>query len=308
MFEQIKDTTAKIKSFVKNDWVWINVTIRKSDLFKRGVSSWKECNPKLVRSCKKYFLHFSYETNIKLNKTTISEQKICSVDLGITNSAVCSIMDANGTVLLRKFISHTREKDQMRIVTNKLKKAQRTSGKISAPRYWNRINGLQKHILNDTASQITRFAKEHNADVIVFEFLGNMNVPKGAFGSKRLRLKLHFWAKIGIQRKVEEMAHYEGIRISRINPRNTSKLAFDGSGEVKRNSKKDLSVFSSGKNYHADLNASYNIGARYFIREIQKSISVKKWLSVSAKVPELLRRTNQTLDSLITLQAVLKTS
>ena len=36
-----------------------------------------------------------------------------------------------------------------------------------------------------------------------------------------------------------------------------------------------LAVFRSGKQYNADLNASYNIGARYFIREITKPLSVK---------------------------------
>jgi len=40
---------------------------------------------------------------------------------------------------------------------------------------------------------------------------------------------------------------------------NTSKLAYDGSGEVERNPKKDIAVFPNGKQYHADLNASYNI-------------------------------------------------
>ncbi|WP_249315659.1 transposase [Bacillus sp. FJAT-49711] len=58
------------------------------------------------------------------------------------------------------------------------------------------------------------------------------------------------------------MAHYIGIRMTRVNPRNTSALAYDGSGKVKRNDKKDLSTFTTGKVYHADLSASYNIAAR----------------------------------------------
>ncbi|MCM3791662.1 transposase, partial [Domibacillus indicus] len=85
-----------------------------------------------------------------------------------------------------------------------------------------------------------------------FEYLGRMKTPKGFYGARKLRFKLHGWRKIGIQNKVEEMAHCLGVRISRINPRNTSALAFDGSGKVKRNPKKDLAVFSTGKVYHAD--------------------------------------------------------
>ena len=94
---------------------------------------------------------------------------------------------------------------------NKLKKAQRQSGYIKAPRYWRRINGLQKQIINHTT-------------------------------------------------------HCQ---------------------------------FSSGKIYHADLNATYNIGARYFLRELRKSTFEREWLSVETKVLSLARRTQQTLASLI---------
>lgn len=308
MFIRMDETNAKIKAFVNNDWIWVEVAFRSQNVEKRGVTGWKACNPKLVRKGKKYFLHFSYETDIKLNKTPIQQQRICAVDLGITNSAVCSILNANGTVLARKFINQAREKDQLRRVTNYLRQAQRKSGYGSMPRYWNRINGLQNHILVHTAFEIIKFAKEHRVDVIVFEFLGKMRTPKGFFGAKKLRFKLHYWRKLGIQNKVEEMAHYEGIRISQINPRNTSKLAFDGSGEVERSQRGDLALFKNGKEYHADLSATYNIGARYFIRAIQKSLSEKAWSEVAAKVPSLTSRTSQTLASFITLRTVMSFS
>jgi len=305
MFKRTSDTTAFIKVFVKNDWVWVDVVFRPQDLFKRGVHEWKECNPKLVKQGKKYFLHISYEQQVALHKEKIQHQRICAVDLGLTNSAVCSVLDANGTVFARKFIRHRREKDQLRRATNYLRKAQRQTGYASMPRYWNRINGLQKQILNDTAAQIIQFAKQHHVHTIVFEFLDKMRMPKGYYGAKKLRFKLHYWAKKGIQNKVEEMAHYEGMRISRVNPRNTSKYAFDGSGEVKRSQRGDVVIFVNGKQYHTDLSASYNIGARYFIRAIQKSISEKEWSELSAKVPTLTTRTKQTLASFITLRTVL---
>lgn len=308
MFVQESETTGKVKAFVKNDWVWVNVRFRSQDLSKRGVKDWKENNPKLTRQGKKYFLSFSYEEKIPLNKTTVPKQRICAIDLGLTNTAVCSIMDAKGTILARKFIKQAREKDQLRILTNKLRKAQRKSGPIAAPHHWNRIQGLRKHMLNSASSQIVRFAKEHNADVIVFEFLGKMRVPKGFYGAKRLRFKLHYWNKIGLQNKVTEMAHYEGMRISRINPKNTSKFAFDGSGELKRNAKGDIATFANGKTYHADLSASYNIGARYFLRHYMESMSEKAGLSILAKVPELASRTETTLASLLAFHNAKKPS
>ncbi|WP_407269747.1 RNA-guided endonuclease TnpB family protein [Radiobacillus sp. PE A8.2] len=301
MFERTSDTSAQIKIFHKNDWVWVDIQFKEQDLYKRGVWDWKECNPKLVRRGKKYFLNFTYTSKVELSKNKIKDQIICAVDLNINKSAVCSIMDASGTVLARKFINQPIEKDQLYTVTNKLRKAQAYSGWVAAPNYWRRIKGLQKHIINHTSSEIVSFANAHHCDVIVFEYLDKMKVPNNHYGAKKLRFKLRYWRKKAIQNKVEEMAHYQGMRISRINARNTSALAFDGSGKVERNTKRDLATFTSGKIYNADLSATYNIGARYFVRGFQKSISEKKWLAFQAKVPDLSKRTQQTLSSLISL-------
>ena len=140
-------------------------------------------------------------------------------------------MDAKGTVLARKFINQPIEKDRLYRLTNKLRKVQRESGWVAAPNYWRQINGLQKHIIHHTSEKIVKFAKEYNCDVIVFEYLDQMRVPKGFWGAKKLRFKLRYWRKTAIQNKVTEMAHYIGIRISRVNARNTSAFAYDGSGK-----------------------------------------------------------------------------
>lgn len=77
-------------------------------------------------------------------------------------------------------------------------------------------------------------------------------------------------------------------------------------GEVARNSTNmALCRFRNGKQYNCDLNASYNIGARYFIREYLKPIPETEWSLIMAKVPELERRTNCTLSTLFSLYAVL---
>ncbi|MBO4378807.1 MAG: transposase, partial [Clostridia bacterium] len=63
--------------------------------------------------------------------------------------------------------------------------------------------------------------------------------------------------------------------------------------------------FSTGKIYNCDLNASYNIGARYFIREILKTLPATEGLGIPAKVPECTRRSTCTLSTLRNLNAVL---
>ncbi|MEM1503741.1 transposase [Domibacillus sp. 8LH] len=241
MFNRTSDTSAQIKVFHKNDWVWADIEFKGQDLYKRGVWEWKENNPKLIKRGKKFFLSISYENKVTLTKTPIQEQKVCAVDLGLTNSAVCSVIDATGTVLGRTFINQPKEKDRLQTLTNKLRKAQRASGRIHAPNFWRQINGYQQHIVRRTSHEIVKFASKHDCDVIVFEYLGRIKTPKGFYGARKLRFKLHRWRKIGIQNKVEEMAHCLGMRISRVNPRNTSALAFDGSGKVERNPKKAFS-------------------------------------------------------------------
>ncbi len=97
-----------------------------------------------------------------------------------------------------------------------------------------------------------------------------------------------------------------------INAWNTSGLAYDGSGPVKRGRESEktngcyfLCEFSIGKVYHADLTASYNIGARYYIREILKSCSETERLALEVKVPEVARGSTCTLSALIYLNAVI---
>ena len=106
-----------------------------------------------------------------------------------------------------------------------------------------------------------------------------------------------------------------GIRVSRICARNTSRLAFDGSGYVTRgayvqNGKKcynySICVFPNGKIYHCDLNASYNIGSRYFIREFLKSDVVIQRLLNDAKEHRYGTGTTRTLSDLIRLNADLR--
>ena len=75
--------------------------------------------------------------------------------------------------------------------------------------------------------------------------------------------------------------------------RGKPKLACDGSGAVVRNQENhSLCTFRTGKQYNCDLSASYNIGARYFIRELLKPLPGTGRSSLEAKVPAVKRRTS----------------
>ena len=97
------------------------------------------------------------------------------------------------------------------------------------------------------------------------------------------------------------------MRISRVCAWGTSKLAYDGSGPVERGIQGNYSIckFQNGKIYNCDLSASYNIGARYFVREILKSLPETVRLDTEAKAPECAKRTTCTFSTLISLNAAM---
>ena len=224
------------------------------------------------------------------------------VDLGINHSAVCCAIKSDGTVIGRTFINQPIEKDRMKHNLNKLKKAQQKGGKYAKnKRLWNKINNLNLQITNDTMSKIIKFAKEYKATTICFEYL-NFTGKR----PKNIADRFNMWCKREVYNKTEHKAHTEGIRVMRVSAKNTSQLAYDGSGKVKRDkTNAKLCVFANGKQYNCDLNASYNIAARGIINRHKKTISEKKWSQVEAKVPELARRTICTLSTLISLQKAL---
>ena len=114
-----------------------------------------------------------------------------------------------------------------------------------------------------------------------------------------------------LYKRVEHNTHKWGMRFSRVCTWNTSRLAFDGTGRVKRG--KEIEIrngwsfgyntveFSTGKLYSADLNAAYNIAARYFVRGILKALPETVGSDLRAKDPSGLRGSTVTLSSLISL-------
>lgn len=310
MFEKQSDSEVKIKAYINNDWVWIDLKLATKNLLSSKFSrfaGYKEQNPTLVQKGKHFYLHVPYTITVTL-KSRPAEIAV-GVDLGLTNSAVCCAMNKSGTVTGRLFINQPVEKDRLFRTINKLSKAKRNSGHIKAPNYWRVIKNLEEQIAQDTANKIVEFTLKHNADVIVFENLSRMKKPKGFYGVKRLRFKLHFWTKLAVIRKTLQKAHLLGVRVTKVLARGTSQYAFDGSGEVDRNNesgKRDTCKFTTGKKYHCDLSASYNIAARFFIRILLKPLPETVRLQLRAKVPETTAaRHQQTLASLIRLREVL---
>ena len=303
MFKNTTDRyTVRIKVFIRNTWDWMEVKLRKSDMdcIAKYCPLRKACVPTLRRRGKNWSLDFPFEEERKLTATPIREQTIVSVDLGINNACVCSVMTSEGTVLTRRFLHLNREKDSLNRALQRIKNAQK-QGNRKMPRLWAKAKGINDSIAVKTATFIMDLAVYYSAHVIVME---KLDLKGRKHGSKKQRL--HHWRAQYVQQMVQDKAHRNGQRVSRVCAWNTSKLAFDGSGAVTRDEKNhSLCTFPNGKRYHCDLSASYNIGARYFVREIFKSLSVTMGQRVAAKVPECVKRSTCTLSSLFRLHAEL---
>lgn len=294
----------QLKLFINNDWKWVDIKLKHTDMqyIRKHLQNTKMSVPTLEKKHHKWFLRFAFEEDVKLKDT---KNIILAIDLGINTDATCSVMKKDGTILARKFINFASEKDRLNHTLNKIKKVSQKYGSHNTTKLWRIAKFKNDELSRKVAKAIVDYAVEQNVDIIVFEHLDTKGKKKGS-----KKQKLQMWQKNTIQNIVENKAHKNGIRISKICAWNTSALAYDGSGKVLRGkdagfSSYELCKFQDGKTYNCDLSASYNIGARYFIRELEKSISAKEWSNLKAKVPSCGKRTLNTYNTLIELLKII---
>ena len=324
MYERQSDYICSVKLYVKNDWVWVDIPLRKTDVkyIQRYCKDRVEQCPSLRKRGKVWSLDFPFEEKVSLCDVELFDTRILAVDLGIKNPCTCSVLQADGTVLGRAFYhegsgagepAEPEGQHSMGCLYDRLNKElghirhAQSLGARHMPNLWAKAKGINDQIARKTAQFIIDTAICYNVDVIVFEHLDTSGKKHG---SKKQRL--HHWRAKYVQQMVADKAHRLKMHISHICAWNTSRLAFDGSGRVKRgkesekaNGNYSLCEFSTGKVYNCDLNASYNIGARYFIREILKSLPAKVGQAVEAKVPQSLKRSTCTLSVLKEMYATL---
>ena len=296
MFSYLFADTAQIKVFSGSDWIWCTVRLNHSDrkYLEKKAPLGKWSAPTVEKHYGHYELRFALAREVELSSKEIYEQKVCAVDLGITTDATCCVMDAHGTVLSRRFISCGREKDQVNRALHRVSEFQREHGSHDSGRLWNIAKRRNLNLAHLVAHRIVDYAIEKGCDVIVFEYLDTKGRKRG--GKKQ---KLAMWKHADIQNTVTRLAHSYGLHIAHVCAWNTSRLAYDGSGTIQRgkeisdNTPYDICRFANGKIYNCDLSASYNIGARYFIRGL-----IKELPDIMAEVPDIGSGTARTLSTL----------
>ena len=297
MYKMISDNKIALKIYEDSDWKYEEFKLKKNDLKYINKINGKRYNPEIKIIGKKIYIKFTFEIeDLKLQDKELNKRIICGVDLGVNNDATISIMNYEGTILGRHFIN-TNNKDLMNHLLNKKRKIQRNSGNYKYLRNLhinNKINSINENIVNHTVNQIIKICLSYGVDVIVFENLRH----KFKRAKRSFRARLHRWRKIAIYNKAYEMAHRNGIRVSTVNPNGTSRYAYDGSGLVERdNDNYSICKFVSGKIYNCDLSASYNIAARYYIRETLKPLDVNSRSELETKASLALSGTKLTYNT-----------
>ena len=304
MYVPNADGSLSVKLWDGKDWAYHRIQLRSKDahyISKKAQDGWEMASPSLIRHFGNWVFAFVMRRKLPVLMPEKNAKVIVGVDLGIGNDAVCSAMLTNGTVIARRFIRLASEKDRLEHLRNRRKGIRSVSGRYASTSHIStKILGISEDIACQTAHQIAAFAKEVNADVVVFEHLS-----ENFSGSE----KLAHWRNREVFHKACGMLHRMGIRYATVNPWHTSKLAFDGSGLVKRghdvspDTPYDVCRFTTGKIYNCDLNASYNIGARYLMRLLESNLG-RGWSYVMAKVPDAAKRTKITLATYLDAFAV----
>lgn len=295
--------TVRVKCFVRNTWDWITVGIPNRDKknLERAVASGTVMNPKLIHEYHKYYLEFPVTYKCaRMPDVPLDERVVLAVDRGLNHGAVCSAVTASGTVHGRYFDPFKADMDRISHIIGLIRKAASQSGKgQSLASLYTKLQGLKENYACQLARWIVNRAVECNAYGIVLEHLEGIRGKR-----KGLKARIHHWCTAKIRDYIKGMAFRAGIRTFIISPKGTSMYAFDGSGKVTRdNNNFSICTFANGKRYNCDLSASYNIAARYFLREYKKSIPATEWSELMAKVPGLSKGTTWTLSTLRDLSA-----
>ena len=145
--------------------------------------------------------------------------------------------------------------------------------------------GNSRHKRTVLSKRFVQIAFRFNSEAIVFEKLFGWK-PKGGKKRSTLKQRFHGWLKSAIVNLTEEKWSELGGKTVTVIAAYTSKLAYDGSGLVKRDANNyALAKFSNSRRYNADLNASQNIAARGILKLTRRNDRKDSTSKCSGKSP-----------------------
>ena len=265
-------------------WIWVKYQIRGRAL----PDGWLSRSPTLVVKGKRPRLHipvekkeFVYPKKLEV-QTKNKDFKLVSVDLNMgEHIAVCTLLDSDGTPLDTLFIKGGKDLENRRKrLLGKIAVSYSKTGIISSNhscRKWNKIKQIQEYSAHRVSRRIVDWAAGHQANVIVFEHLGNLKPQKGKY-SHRQNQKRAYWLKSKIFNYAKYKAFAQSIITSRVSPANTSRqCACCGEWVSRHHADETIGKYRIGASLftclanskhrgNSDRNAAINIGLKFLLR------------------------------------------
>ncbi|MHB8596291.1 MAG: zinc ribbon domain-containing protein [Ktedonobacteraceae bacterium] len=285
MWKQRTASSIMLKLWTGTGWCWVKFRVTGREL----PDSWKSLSPQMVRHGKRWWLHTHIEKNVSTPETieeqmrSTHELRVCAVKLNASDSlAVCTIQTREGTALATRFIrggsqlNGFRKSALGRIARRRNDTGIITQGEPDNIQLWDRIHNLDEQVAHTVSRRIVKFAREHGASLLVFEYLVPHHPQQGSF-SHRGNEKYAYWLRSKIFRYSQYKAWTEGIITCRVSPRDTGRECAVCKAQVNRYREGQtlsdntpegplVGCASCGMRGNANRNTSLNLGQKLFAR------------------------------------------
>ncbi len=306
MWKEDNGASILLKVLVNGAWKWIKHQYQSPEI----QSDWVKCSPRVQVQSNSFWLVFPIEKYVPATggiKNIMSKPKgriairpfrTCGIDLDLDQHiAICTVLETNdrgeSTEVARLFINQSRHVARRKRNLGQIAIKMSQTGIISkgfANHQWQKLSKREMEFSRDVSRQIVEFAKYWQVQIISFEHLGNLRPQKGKY-SKRSNQKRAYWLKSKVYEQVKRIAFQDyGILVTRVNPKNTSKLSPNGlpvwRGHQFPSSILEFLEYQSGANLvatpdgyraHSGLNAARNIALKAIKRNLPEvTLNLKK--------------------------------
>ena len=215
-FDPVRQTI-ELKVFKNGDWVFETYKLKTSDCsyYQNHLIGKKQNVPVIQKKGRRFYATFSYEENVPLVPEE-SINKICAVDLGLGTDATCSIMDQDGTVYARKFISFSEEHDRLNTQLGRIKRNQKRGSRHRCRLHECKNLQKQQRIVNKLYERISRIRTDYNRkslksilkrkpSFIVIEDLNVKGLMKNKHLSKAISQAQWYMSRVFLQQQCEKL-------------------------------------------------------------------------------------------------------
>ncbi len=232
----------------------------------------------------RFALHVPFEKYIETPKKAKDQLQLDSglpvvtVDLGVNRLAVMGAF-VNHELIATKFIHGGELNHKRHLLLNVINKKRAQSGRLQSgvqdnQALWAKVRNMDDNAARQVARQIVNFAIEHDAHVIVLEYLRGYRAPKEKMSrSGRKNHKRAYWLRGQIMEWVRDLAFREGILTVERNPAYTSQMCPHCQAEYRHVGVRIKHTFTcSNPNHHYGADADF-VGMMNLYRKWQRTFS-----------------------------------